>query len=200
PKLTVQAAGPRAPYKPSVSSRFWSSLATMIAVGLATAILIGSGAVALVSSPRKGTVRRRMAEFVSVPTVVREASGRPTAQLTASMLKGTEKALRGSTRWQRFKWELGIAEVAMPPEQIVVLTVIGSFVSLIAIKYLSGSLLAAIAIAIAIPFAVQSQLKRRLAKRRRLFAEQLPDHLNVLSSGVRAGHSSRCALSVGVAG
>ena len=196
PKLTVVAAGPKAPYHPSLSTRLWTSFATMIAVGLATAILIGTGAVALVSGPRKGTVRRRMAEFVSVPTVVREASGRPTAQLTASMLKGTERALRGSTRWRRFKWELGIAEVAMPPEQIVVLTVIGSFVSLIGIKYLSGSLLAAIAIAIAIPFAVQSQLKRRLAKRRLLFAEQLPDNLNVLSSALRAGHSFIGALSV----
>ncbi|MFY9579606.1 MAG: type II secretion system F family protein [Gaiellaceae bacterium] len=196
PKLTVVAAGPKAPYHPSLSNRLWSSFATMIVVGLATAILIGTGAVALVSGPRKGTVRRRMAEFVSVPTVVQEASGRPTAQLTASMLKGTERALRGSTRWRRFRWELGIAEVAMPPEQIVVLTVIGSFVSLIAIKYLSGSLLAAIAIAIAIPFAVRSQLKRRLAKRRLLFAEQLPDNLNVLSSALRAGHSFIGALSV----
>jgi tight adherence protein B len=195
PKLTVVAAGPKAPYHPSVSTRLWTSFATMIAVGLATAILIGTGAVALVSGPRKGTVRRRMAEFVSVPTVVREASGRPTAQLTASMLKGTERALRGSTRWRRFKWELGIAEVAMPPEQIVVLTVIGSFVSLITIKYL-WSLLPAIAIAIAIPFAVQSQLKRRLARRRVLFAEQLPDNLNVLSSALRAGHSFIGALSV----
>ena len=196
PKLTVQAAGPRAPYKPSVSSRFWSSLATMIAVGLATAILIGSGAVALVSSPRKGTVRRRMAEFVSVPTVLRDAGPRPTAQLTASMLKGTENLLRGSSRWQRFKWELGIAGVSMPAEQIAVLTALGSFVSLLAIKYLTGSLLAAIVIPVAIPFAVRSQLRRGLAKRRLLFAEQLPDNLNVLASALRAGHSFIGALSV----
>jgi tight adherence protein B len=196
PKLTVVAAGPKAPYHPSASSRLWSSFATMVVVGLGTAILIGTGAVALVSGPRRGTVRRRMAEFVSVPTVVRDANVRPTAQLTASMLRGTERALRGSSRWQRFTWELGIAEVAMPAEQIIVLTGIGSFVALIAIKYLFGSLLFAIGIAIAIPFAVRSQLKRRLAKRRLLFAEQLPDNLNVLSSALRAGHSFIGALSV----
>jgi len=66
---------------------------------------------------------------------------------------------------------------------------------LITINYL-WSLLPAIAITIAIPFAVQSQLKRRLAKRRLLFAEQLPDNLNVLSSALRAGHSFIGALSV----
>jgi tight adherence protein B len=196
PKLTVVATGPKAPYHPSASTRLWSSFATMVAVGLAVAILVGTGAVALVSGPRQGTVRRRMAEFVSVPTVVRDSNVRPTAQLTASMLKGTERAFRNSTRWKRFQWELGIAEVVMPAEQIIVLTVIGSFVSLIAVKYLFGSLLIALAIAIAIPFAVRSQLKRRLAKRRLLFAEQLPDNLNVLASALRAGHSFIGALSV----
>ena len=112
------------------------------------------------------------------------------------MLKGTENLLRGSSRWQRFKWELGIAGVSMPAEQIAVLTALGSFVSLLAIKYLTGSLLAAIAIPVAIPFAVRSQLRRGLAKRRLLFAEQLPDNLNVLASALRAGHSFIGALSV----
>src|SRR5262249_45621072 len=106
PKLTVAVAGPRAPYKPALSTRIWDSALTMTFIGLLTAVLVGVGAAALVSGPRQGTVRRRMAEFVSVPTVVRESSTRPTAQLTASMIKGTDKLLRGSTRWQRFQWEL----------------------------------------------------------------------------------------------
>ena len=141
-------------------------------------------------------MRRRMAEFVSIPEVIREPTRRPTATLTASMLKGTESVLRSSSRWEKFKWELGIADVKTPAEQIAVLTVMGSFVSFIAIKFLTGSLLFALAIAIIIPLVVRSQLRRGLAKRRLQFAEQLPDNLNVLASALRAGHSFIGALSV----
>jgi len=196
PKLTVATAGPRAPYRPAFSNRLWSSVLTMTLVGLAAAILVGTGAAAVVSGPRQGTVRRRMAEFVSVPTVVRDANARPTAQLTASMLKGTDKLLRGNTRWQKFKWELGIAEVSLPAEQIAVLTALGSIVALVSLKYLFHSLLVALAAAFIIPLVVRSQLRRGLVKRRNLFAEQLPDNLNVLASALRAGHSFIGALSV----
>jgi tight adherence protein B len=196
PKLTVAVAGPRPPYHPAFSTRVWDSALTMTLVALITAILVGAGASALVSGPRQGTVRRRMAEFVSVPTVVRDSNTRPTAQLTASMLKGTDKLLRGNTRWQRFKWELGISEVSLPAEQIAILTALGSFVSLIVLKYLTGSLLVALAVAIIIPLVVRSYLKRELVRRRNLFAEQLPDNLNVLASALRAGHSFIGALSV----
>ena len=47
-----------------------------------------------------------------------------------------------------------------------------------------------------IPLAVRSYLKRGLARQRRLFAEQLPDNLQVLASALRAGHSFIGALSV----
>jgi tight adherence protein B len=196
PELVVRTATPKSPYKPSFSSRFWNSLATMIVVGLIATILVGTGASAALSGPRKGTIRRRMAEFVSVPDVIREPTKRPTAQLTASMLKGTESILRNNSRWQRWKWELGVADVKMPPEQIAVMTALGSIVALIGLKYVTGSLLIAIVIAIAIPLAVRSQLRRGLVKRRLLFAEQLPDNLNVLASALRAGHSFIGALSV----
>ena len=192
----MRTAAPRAPYHPSFSSRFWSSILTMITVGLIAAILVGTGASAVLSGPRQGTLRRRMAEFVSVPDVIRQPTRRPTAQLTASMLKGTESMLRSSSRWEKFKWELGIANVKTPAEQIAVVTVMGSLVAFIAIKFLTGSLLFALAIAIIIPLVVRSQLRRGLAKRRLQFAEQLPDNLNVLASALRAGHSFIGALSV----
>ena len=51
-------------------------------------------------------------------------------------------------------------------------------------------------VAVVIPFGVRSLLKRKLAKQRKLFSEQLPDNLQVLSSALRAGHSFIGALSV----
>jgi tight adherence protein B len=196
PALAVATRAPAAPYKPSAVDRFLSSAATMTLVGLIVAGLIGFGAATILSRPRQGTVRRRLAEFVSVPAAMRDTSRRPTAQLTEKMLEGTESMLRGSTRWQRFKWELGIAGVTMPSEQIIALTVIGSLVAALIINVVFGSVLVALAVAVAIPLTVRSVLKRKLAKQRKLFAEQLADNLQVLASALRAGHSFVGALAV----
>jgi tight adherence protein B len=127
---------------------------------------------------------------------MRDTSRRPTAQLTEKMLEGTESMLRGSTRWQRFKWELGIAGVTMPSEQIVALTAIGSLLAALMIKVVFNSLTVGLLIALVIPFAVRSVVKKRLAKQRKLFAEQLGDNLQVLASALRAGHSFIGALAV----
>ncbi len=196
PKLQVAKKGVTAPYKPSTFDRVWSSAVTMTIIGLLVACLIGFGAMTILSGPTKGTVRKRLAEFVSVPAAIRDGSRRPTAQLTEKMLEGTDSMLRDSSRWRRFRWELEIAKVSMPPEQIIVLTAIGSLLVLLMIKIVSGSLLFGIVLAAAVPFAVRSVLKRKLAQQRKLFAEQLPDNLQVLASALRAGHSFIGALSV----
>jgi tight adherence protein B len=196
PALAVATKAPKAPYKRRVFDRVWESRFTMTLVALIAACLIGLGAMSLLSGPRTGTIRKRMAEFVSVPAAVNESSRRPTAQLTEKMLEGTETMLRGSTRWQKFKWELEIAKITMPPEQILVLTAIASLLTLLFIKVVFGSLLVGIVLALAIPIAVRSLLQRKLAHQRKLFAEQLPDNLQVLASALRAGHSFIGALSV----
>jgi tight adherence protein B len=195
PKLSVAKPGATPPYKPSSITRFWTSPLTMALVGLIAAGLIGLGAYLMLSGPKKGTVRRRMAEFVSVPDAIR-GSSRPTAQLTEKMLEGTESMLRGSGWWQKFRWETEIAKVSMPPEQIVLLTVAGMLLAFVLVKFLFGSVLLAVIIALAIPFGVRSLLKTMLARQRQLFAEQLPDNLQVLASALRAGHSFIGALSV----
>jgi tight adherence protein B len=197
PKLAVaKRAGPTPPYKASVVDRILSSTFTMTIIGLIAAGLIGLGVTSVLSGPKKGTVRRRLAEFVAMPAAVRDGSRRPTAQLTEKMLEGTDTALRGSSRWRRFRWELEIAKVTMPPEQIVVLTAVGSLLALLMVNFVIGSLLVGIIIAVVIPFGVRSLLKHKLARQRKLFSEQLPDNLQVLASALRAGHSFIGALSV----
>jgi tight adherence protein B len=195
PRLAIATRAPAPPYKPSAIDRVLSSALTMTLVGLIVAGLIGVGTAAILSRPAQGTVRKRLAEFVSVPAI-RDSSRRPTAQLTERMLEGTESMLRGSTRWQRFKWELGIAGVTLPANQIVALTTIGALVVLLMVKVVLGSLIVALLVAGVIPVAVRSVLKRKLAQQRKLFAEQLADNLQVLASALRAGHSFVGALAV----
>jgi tight adherence protein B len=84
----------------------------------------------------------------------------------------------------------------MPSEQIVALTVIGSLVAALMINVIFNSLAIALVIALVIPFSVRSVVKRKLEKQRKLFAEQLPDNLQVLASALRAGHSFVGALAV----
>jgi tight adherence protein B len=196
PKLAIAKRGPTPPYKPPIIDRILSSALTMSLVGLIVAGLIGAAVTSMLSGPKKGTVRKRLAEFISVPTAIADSSRRPTAQLTEKMLEGTDSVLQGSTRWKRFKWELGIAKVSIPAEQIAILTGVCMLVAFLLINFVTGSLLVAIVIAGVVPLAVRSVLKRMLAKQRKLFAEQLPDNLQVLSSALRAGHSFIGALSV----
>ena len=193
PKLVVGGRKPAPPFKRSIGERVFSSALTMTLVGLIVAALIGAAIVSILSGPKKGTVRKRLAEFVSLAPPSSE-SKRPTAQLTDKMFEGTGNVLRDSTRWQKFKWELAIAKIGMPAEQIVVLTIVGTLLVFLLVNF--KSTLAAVVCAIVIPLAVRSVLKNALAKQRKLFAEQLPDNLQVLASALRAGHSFIGALAV----
>jgi tight adherence protein B len=195
PSLQIAKASPKRPFHPSTAARLWRSPGTMLVIVLLAATLIGIGVLSLAGGPRQGTLRRRMAEFVSVPQVPTSRQ-RPSAVMTDRLLEGTESLFKGNTWWERFKWELRVAEVGMPAEQIAVLTVVGTIVTLLVVKFLSNSLIVAIALSAAVPYIVHWYLKRALARRRLRFAEQLPDNLQVLSSALRAGHSFVGALSV----
>jgi tight adherence protein B len=182
------------PYKPSKAGRVWRSSGTMLLIVLLTAALIGFGVVSLIGTPQNGTIRRRMAEFVSVPSVAK--GPRPTAQVTTKMLEGTSSLFQGNSKWEKWKWELRVAGISMPAEQIIVLTALGTIVMAFVVHFITSSLLFSLAFAAVVPLTVRWYLQRSLLRVRNHFAEQLPDNLQVLSSALRAGHSFVGALSV----
>jgi tight adherence protein B len=49
---------------------------------------------------------------------------------------------------------------------------------------------------LAVPFVVRALVLQRIEKKRRLFGDQLPDNLDVVASGLRAGHSLVGGLSL----
>jgi tight adherence protein B len=77
----------------------------------------------------------------------------------------------------------------------VVWTGLGTVVAMWIVYLIGGSILFA-PLALIVPLVVHSAIQRRLERQRRLFADQLPDNLQVLSSALRAGHSLVGALSV----
>src|SRR5207253_6397036 len=81
------------------------------------------------------------------------------------------------------------------PRRIVLFAFIGTFIVIWLLYLVTGSPLVAL-LGLAIPFAVRAFIRRKVAKKRQAFAEQLPDNLQVLASALRAGHSFIGALSV----
>jgi tight adherence protein B len=71
---------------------------------------------------------------------------------------------------------------------------LGTFALLSLLFVLGGPLMALLAWLA--PLASWQVLQRKVAKQRALFAEQLPDNLQIIASAMRAGHSFAGALSV----
>lgn len=175
-----------------LAETFWRSPAAALGVSILSAVLLGIGLAAILR-PRRPALRKRMAEFVSVAPAADDR--RPGALRTDRVLAGAERSLERTAWWGRFKEELEIARISVPAVQIVAGTVVATLVAGWIASKVGGSFLFA-PLALLVPLAVRQFVKRKLGRQRQLFAEQLPDNLQVLASALRAGHSLVGALSV----
>ena len=194
PRLELKHARPAKPYHDSFVRRLFASPLMTIFVALLAAALVAVAVVAFARSARKGTLRKRMAEFVSLP--VPPDKERTSAVLTERVEEGTERALEGTRWWGRFIADLELAGIRTAPERIVLFTFIGTFLTIWILSVVIHSLLLALLVGLSIPFLVRAWVRRKVDRKRRLFADQLPDNLQVLASALRAGHSFVGALSV----
>jgi tight adherence protein B len=181
---------PPPPIPDSRAQQATRSRTTMLFVAVLVAGLLGI-AVAAVVRPSRSALRRRLGAFVSL---AEEEPKRQTAALTEKLLAGTDESLGRARWWDKFKHQLVVAQISLPAEQVVVLTVMGTlFVGWL--MYLLVGTAAAI-LALGLPVAVRWFIAFRAERERRLFGEQLADNLQVISSALRAGHSFVGALSV----
>jgi tight adherence protein B len=176
-----------------VWKKLWASSLTMILIAFIEASLVALTVMVLMGSRRRGTLRKRMAQFVSIPGDAEEE--RPSAMLSERVEDGTEKILGRTPWWGRFLDELELAGITWSPRRLVLFTFIGTFLSIWFLSLLFSSKLIAL-LGLAVPFAVRGYVRHRVARKRAQFAEQLPDNLQVLASAMRAGHSFIGALSV----
>lgn len=187
---SLPEAGPGAPFHRAATETFWRSTAALAAFSLVPALLLAAASFVLLR-PRTPGLRRRMAEFISIPL----AGRRTNSALTDRVFDGTEKPLSRLRWWTSFKADLELAEIRMPAVQVALWTLVITIVAMGVLVAIGGSPLFAL-LALAVPLFVRAMIKRRVERRRRLFAEQLPDNLQVLASALRAGHSFIGALSV----
>jgi tight adherence protein B len=185
PALKVTTATP-APYKPSLGSRIWGSVITMLLIALLGAAVIALLVVGLVR-PRRSGLPARMAEFVSIRDLQRD--NRPIASAAG------DETPRRPTLWERFEQTLEIADIKAEPEWIVAGTLTLTGLTYLVIYLGTGSPWWAL-FALVIPYLSREWVIRTLARRRNRFAEQLPDALQVVASALRTGHSFAGALAV----
>jgi tight adherence protein B len=183
-------AGHSGPFHHSFTEQFWASTAGMVATATAAALLAAFAAALLIKRPRRN-LRARMSEFVSLALPSSEES----KKTKESALARAEKPLEGAPWWIRFNEELEIAGIETRAAHLLIGTAVATLFAMWIVATISGSLLLG-TVGLFVPFLVRGSVKRKLERKRRLFADQLPDNLQVLASALRAGHSLVGALSV----
>jgi tight adherence protein B len=181
---------PSAVFHRSAWDGVWQSVFTMIAVALLVPALVAV-AIAVPLRHRGSTVRSRVSDYVSMPGHKRDLDA-----LISRVFTGTERSLERTRWWQRFKDSLQFAGIPYPPVQVVFATVVVTLFVAWVLSLIAAPLMVC---ALAVPFVLRSIIKGRIARKRRSFGDQLADNLDVLASGLRAGHSLVGALAVVVA-
>jgi tight adherence protein B len=188
--VPANAVNPDAAFSRSVLERFVRSTVGMLLTALGASVLIGCALLVLIRPRRKG-VKRKLAEFVSLPALEEKARKQAGKDLPFDR---AERTFEGSGWWARFKRDLDVGKITIAPMQIVFWTAAATVVAVYLLALIVGP--AAGLLGLSVPFAVRGLIHRRVHRQQQLFASQLPDNLQVLASALRAGHSLVGALSV----
>jgi tight adherence protein B len=171
-----------------LQNRIWRSWLSLIAVILLVAGLVGLGLFAVLRPTN--TVRARLSDFVSTAGS-REGDREP---LASRVFEGTEQSLRKTRWWQGLKESIELADIKIPPVQLLV----GTFTATLFAMWLLATVVSGVLapLGLVVPFIVRGFVMNRIERKRRAFGDQLPENLEVVSSGLRAGHSLVGGLSL----
>lgn len=176
------------PASPAATARYWTSPYTMLLVGLLIPLLLGM--TLFLTTRRRGTsVRTRVSDYVSIPSTRTEADA-----LVSRVFGGTERSLERTRWWTRYKESVEFSEIPLTPTQLVFATIVATGFAIWILWVIAGFWLALCGFLV--PVAIRALVRGRMARKRQLFADQLADNLDVLASGLRAGHSLVGALAV----
>jgi tight adherence protein B len=175
-----------------LSTRIWRSWITMLVICVFIAALVGLG-LSVVLRPPGSTIRARLSDFVSTAAQPAETKKRR-EPIVPRLFAGTEETLEQKQWWQALQEALELADVKIPPVQLLVGTLITTLFFLWFLATFVAAVLAPLGLAV--PFIVRGVILYRIERKRRAFGDQLPDNLDVVASGLRAGHSLVGGLSL----
>jgi tight adherence protein B len=194
PPLHIVAAPP---YHPPLSDRIIQSRWLMVAVVVLFAALIGF-AISRFVSERRDPLVARVGDFVMTPRTTEPPKSKPAKRSAvvgvSSFLTRMTRSTSRSSWIERLTLALDLADLDVDPVQVVILTAMGTVLAMVILGLAFG--VVGVVIGATVPFLVRWYVRHRIARKRRLFAEQLPDNLDVLASALRAGHSLVSALTV----
>jgi tight adherence protein B len=146
---------------------------------------------------RSRSVRKRMAQYVSVPS--EDESRQRRAEVAGMLAERARGRVEGHRWWQSFERDVELAGFQATAVSLALWTVVGGIVTSIVVAIVFQSVLGLVAGLVA-PFVLRAIVRRRINKIRSSFAEELPDNLEVLAGALRAGHSLIGAMGVMVDG
>jgi tight adherence protein B len=190
PALSTTAAPP---FKRPLEETFWRSKGAVVAVSLLVGALLAL-ALVLLFRPRSRT--RSLLDRIEPYAPGGEGGASfSLSAVTDRLLLSTERTLERTSWWPSVKEGIEIARIPLTPIQVVALTVLGTVVVAWLLVAVTGYPLAALG-GLLTPLVANSVIRFQLRRERNKFDEQLPDHLQVIASAMRAGHSFVGALSV----
>jgi tight adherence protein B len=183
---------PAPPYKPSSVNSVIQSRWVLFLVALLFAALIGFGVI-IGTSKKPEALVDRVGGFVSTSPRGSAAAEPATTKSPSLVSRVTARASR-SGWWDRLEETLELADIKASPLQFVTVT---ALVTLLAVLILGVTVgLIGILFAAVTPLLVRALVLHRVSRKRKAFAEQLPDNLEVLASALRSGHSLVGAMRV----
>lgn len=177
------AAVPVPPLHRSLVDAILQSWYAMLVVAALIATLVGLAAAAALR-PRQSMLRQRLGAFVSVSEPRDESRG--------NAEPAADGAVRPSLR-ERFERDIEIGEIPLSAGRVVAITAVATVVAVWLLAVTLGPVFAVFGLGT--PFVARWLVGSRADRQRRLFGEQLPDNLQVLSSALRSGHSLVGALA-----
>jgi tight adherence protein B len=183
---------PAPPYRAPVTGRIIQSRYLLYGVALVCALLVGL-AIIIASSRKPEPLVDRVGSFVSVPEQS-AAEPEPARPMGPNLVGRISARASKADWWDRLAETLELAEIKASPLQFVLFTAVLTILAVLILGLIFGFV--GILIGASAPFLVRMFVKRRVSNKRRAFAEQLPDNLEVLASALRAGHSLVGSLNV----
>jgi tight adherence protein B len=189
PALSLE---PQGTFDESFTDSVITSAWLMIFVVVAVLALVGFAIFSAIDV-RNRSLRRRMAQYVTVPSD--EESRLRRAEVASILADTAQRTVGGQRWWQRFESDVELGGFGMSALAIAGWTIVGGIAGSIVAAIIFHSLWGLLA-GIAAPFVTRWWVSRRVSKMRKAFEEQLADNLDVLAGAMRTGHSTMGALSV----
>ncbi len=165
-----------------------SASTAAIAVSLGAGLLLGLAVYVLLG--RRETVADRVSRYV---TLRREDPNEGKSLIERALGDRKTRKIVRSPYLTRLRVEMEVADIELPLEQLGLLVFIVTLLIGWLLYQSTGSPVGAV-LALFVPFGAQMVIKMLAGRQRRLFADQLPDNLQVVASAMRSGQTFVGAL------